>query len=309
MLGLARRARSLSGSENLCLAGGVALNVLANARILRESGFQRLWVQPAAGDAGGCLGAATYLYHTILRHPRAYQMHTAYLGPSYSNAEIHAFLSREGVPFTRLEERAIAPTVARLLADSDVVGWFQGRMEFGPRALGARSILANPTDPTTKDTLNAKIKHREAFRPFAPSTLVEAAPTYFEFGSPAGDVESPFMLLTARVREDKQRLLPAITHVDGTARVQTVSRAQNPLYYALIEEFGKLTGVPVLVNTSFNVQGEPIVCTPEEAFNSFAHTDMDYLVMGDALIPAASKRKLGAYPGRAQVHDGVEVVV
>jgi carbamoyltransferase len=309
MLGLARKARTLSGSENLCLAGGVALNVLANARILRESGFLRLWIQPAAGDAGGCLGAATYLHHTILRNPRTYPMNDAYLGPSYSNEEIHAFLDREGIEYTTLPQRAIAPTVARFLADNDVIGWFQGRMEFGPRALGARSILANPTDPTTKDTLNAKIKHREAFRPFAPATLLEAAPTYFDFGSPGGDVESPFMLLTARVRPDKQHLLPAITHVDGTARVQTVTRAQNPLYYSLIEEFGKLSGVPVLVNTSFNVQGEPIVCTPEEAFNSFAHTDMDYLVMGDALIPSSSKRKLGSYPGAARIHAGVEVVV
>jgi carbamoyltransferase len=309
MLGLARRARELGGSDNLCLAGGVALNVLANARILRESGFRRIWVQPAAGDAGGCVGAATYLYHTVLRQPRRYRMETAYLGPSYSHDEIHAFLEREGIDYTRLEERAIAPTVARLLADNDVVGWFQGRMEFGPRALGARSILANPTDPSTKDTLNAKIKHREAFRPFAPSTLLEAAPTYFEFGGPASEPESPFMLLTARVRPDKHHLLPAITHVDGTARVQTVTRGQNPLYYALIEEFGKLSGVPVLVNTSFNVQGEPIVCSPEEAFNSFAHTDMDYLVMGDALIPASAKRKLGGYPGTSQVHRGAEVFV
>jgi carbamoyltransferase len=309
MLGLARRARRLSGSENLCMAGGVALNVLANARILRESGFKRLWIQPAAGDAGGCLGAATYLHHTVLRNPRRYRMDSAYLGPGYSNSDIYTFLEREGVQFTVLEDDQIAPCVARLLADNNVVGWFQGRMEFGPRALGARSILANPTDPTTKDTLNAKIKHREAFRPFAPSTLLEAASTYFDVGSPVGDVESPFMLLTARVRPDKQHLLPAITHLDGTARVQTVSRTQNPLYYALIEEFGKLTGVPVLVNTSFNVQGEPIVCTPSEAFNSFAHTDMDYLVMGNALVPASSKRKLGAYPGTRLVHAGEEVVV
>lgn len=309
MLGLASRARALSGSENLCMAGGVALNVLANARILRESGFKRVWVQPAAGDAGGCVGAALYLNHTVLRNPRSYRMDAAYLGPGYSNSEIHNFLRGEGVPFTVLRDNEIAPCVAKLIAENNVVGWFQGRMEFGPRALGARSILANPTDPTTKDTLNAKIKHREAFRPFAPSTLVEAASTYFDFGSPTGDVESPFMLLTARVRPDKQHLLPAITHLDGTARVQTVSRTQNALYYALIEEFGKLTGVPVLVNTSFNVQGEPIVCTPAEAFNSFAHTDMDYLVIGNALVPASSKRKLGAYPGTKLVHAGEEVVV
>jgi carbamoyltransferase len=309
MLGLARRARELSGSPNLCMAGGVALNVLANARILRDSGFRSVWVQPAAGDAGGCLGAATFLHHAVLRNPRRHRMDTAYLGPCYSNDEIHAFLEREGISFSTLTDDQIAPTTARLLADNNVIGWFQGRMEFGPRALGARSILANPIDPTTKDTLNAKIKHREAFRPFAPSTLFEAASTYFDFGSPVGDSESPFMLLTARVRADKQHLLPAITHIDGTARVQTVRREQNALYYALIEEFGKLTGVPVLVNTSFNVAGEPIVCTPEEAFNSFAHTDMDYLVMGNALIPSSAKRKLGSYPGMSQVHEGAEVVV
>src|SRR5438094_4092148 len=182
-------------------------------------------------------------------------------------------------------------------------------MEFGPRALGARSILANPTDPSMKDTLNAKIKHREPFRPFAPAVLVEAAPTYFDFGVPDGTPDSPFMLLTARVRPDKQHLLPAITHVDGTARVQTVSRENNPLFYALIEEFGKLSGVPVLVNTSFNVRGEPIVCSPSEAFNSFSHTDMDYLIMGTALVPASSKRKIGAYPGAALVRENSAVVV
>ncbi|GAC1322042.1 MAG: carbamoyltransferase [Chloroflexota bacterium] len=309
MLGLARRARALSGSTNLCLAGGVALNVLANARLIRESGFEQLWVQPAAGDSGGCIGAATYLYHSVLRRENRQRMETAYLGPSYSSDEIHACLDRQGVPYTILEPAAIAPTVAGLLADNNVVGWFQGRMEFGPRALGARSILANPTNPTMKDTLNARIKHREAFRPFAPSTLLEAAPTYFEFGGPSESIESPYMLITARVRPDKAHLLPAVTHLDGTARVQTVSRTQNPLYYALIEEFGKLTGVPVLVNTSFNVQGEPIVCTPEEAFNSFAHTDMDYLVMGDALISAPDKKRLSAYPGTRQVHRGTEVFV
>ncbi len=302
LLGVARRARELSGSRNLCMAGGVALNVLANTRVLREAGFENLWVQPAAGDSGGCVGAATYLHHTILRNEQRHSMPTAYLGPSFSNADIRAFLQGEGIAHTAIPEAVIAPTVARLLADNAVVGWFQGRMEFGPRALGARSILANPTDPSMKDTLNAKIKHREAFRPFAPSTLKEAASTYFELdGRASTDTESPFMLLVGRVRPHKRHLLPAITHVDGTARVQTVSREQSPLYYALIEEFGKLTGVPVLVNTSFNVRGEPIVCTPEEAFNSFAHTDMDYLVLGDTLIAASAKRKVAPYPGAQRV--------
>jgi carbamoyltransferase len=309
MLGVARRARELTGSKNLCMAGGVALNVLANARILREAGFENLWVQPAAGDSGGCVGAATYLYHTVLREDRRHTMDTAYLGPGFSDEEIRAFLHEADVPFTPLARAEIAPTAARLLAQGNVLGWFQGRMEFGPRALGARSILADPTDPGMKDKLNEKIKHREQFRPFAPSVLREAASTYFDFDGRDPRRESPFMLLVARVHPDKQHLVPAITHADGTARVQTVSREQNPLYYRVIEEFGKLTGVPVVVNTSFNVRGEPIVCTPAEAFNSFSHTDMDYLVMGDALVPASSKRKLGAYPGAAMVRAGEEVVV
>jgi carbamoyltransferase len=275
MLGLARRARESSGSRNICLAGGVALNVLANARVLREAGFERLWVQPAAGDSGGCIGAATYLYHTVLRQGPRHPMETAYLGPAYTDAAIHTFLRENDVSFIALGEREIAPAVARLLAEGNVVGWFQGRMEFGPRALGARSILANPTDPAMKEVLNAKIKHREPFRPFAPSVLAEATATYFDLDGRTPDHESPFMLLVARVRPEKRRLVPAVTHADGTARIQTVRRAQNPLYYRLIEEFGKLTGVPVLLNTSFNVRGEPIVCTPAEAFNSFSHTDMD----------------------------------
>jgi carbamoyltransferase len=309
MVGLARQARTLTGSDNLCLAGGVALNVLANAKILRQSGFQNIWIQPAAGDSGGCIGAATHLYHTVLRQPRTWTMTDAYLGPGYSNDEIGAFLSELEVPHTLLRGPDLSSAVARLLADGSVVGWFQGRMEFGPRALGARSILANPTDPGMKDKLNAKIKHREQFRPFAPSVLKEAASTYFDFDGRSTDRESPFMLLVAKVRPDKQHLVPAITHADGTARVQTVGREQNPRYYDLIETFGKLTGVPVLVNTSFNVRGEPIVCTPAEAFNSFSHTDMDYLVMGDALIPASSKRQLSAYPGATVIRAGAEVVV
>jgi carbamoyltransferase len=309
MLGIARRARQLSGSDNLCLAGGVALNVLANARVLAEAGFRNMWVQPAAGDSGGCVGAATYLQHAVLREGPRHAMRTAYVGPAFSNAEIEDFLQREGIAYSHLLDNQIAPTTARLLAGNNVVGWFQGRMEFGPRALGARSILANPTEPTMQDILNAKIKHREAFRPFAPSTLHESAATYFDVRGASDGWESPYMLLVARVRPDKQRVLPAITHADGTARVQTVKRADNPLFYATIEEFGKLTGVPVVVNTSFNVRGEPIVRTPQEAFNSFAHTDMDYLVMGNALIPASSKRRVAPYPGRVAVHAGGEVIV
>ena len=309
MLGLARKARTLSGSKNLCMAGGVALNVLANARVLREAGFETFWVLFAAGDSGGCVGAATYLYHTVLRNEERHVMENVYLGPGFSDAQIHQFLREVDVPFTAMDEGAIAPTVARLLAENNVIGWFQGRMEFGPRSLGARSILANPTEVSMRDTLNAKIKHRELFRPFAPSVLKEACGTYFDLDGRNPDRESPFMLLLAKVRPDKQHLVPAITHADGTARVQTVSREQNPLYYQLIEEFGKRTGVPVLINTSFNVRGEPIVCTPAEAFNSFSHTDMDYLVMGNALVPASSKRRISAYPGMLNIRSGEEVVV
>jgi carbamoyltransferase len=309
MLGLTRRARELSGSKNLCLAGGVALNVLANSRVLREAGFDQVWVQPAAGDSGGCVGAATYLYHSVLRQPRGQPMQTAYLGPDFSNETIRAFLEREEIAHTTLRAGDLVPSVARLLAANNVIGWFQGRMEFGPRALGARSILANPIEPTMQDTLNAKIKHRELFRPFAPSTPREAVDTFFELDSCGAERESPFMLFIARVRPEKRHLLPAVTHVDGTARVQTVRREHNPLFHDLLCAFGELTGVPVLLNTSFNVRGEPIVCTPEEAFNSFSHTDMDYLVLGNALIPSASKRQLGPYPGAARVRDNVEVIV
>ena len=307
MVGLARRARELTGARNLCMAGGVALNVLGNSRVLRDAGFDNLWVQPAAGDSGGCVGAATYLYHSVLGEGRREVMHTAYLGPEFSDAEIQAFLRAHDVPFQALEREQIAPVVGRLLAEGNVIGWFQGRMEFGPRALGARSILANPTEESMRDKVNAKIKHREQFRPFAPSVLREAASTYFTFDG--RDRESPFMLLVAEVKPDKRHLVPAITHADGTARVQTVRREQQPLYYDLIEAFGKLTGVPVLLNTSFNVRGEPIVCTPAEAFNSFSHTDMDYLVLGNALVPASAKRQLSAYPGAVTVHAGDEVVV
>jgi carbamoyltransferase len=312
VLGLARRARALTGARHLCMAGGVALNVLANGRVLREAGFDGLWVQPAAGDAGGCVGAATYLHHAVLRQERRHRMRAAYLGPGYTDEEIHAFLRGAGVPFAVLPDAEVAPAAARLLARGHVVGWFQGRIEFGPRALGARSILADPTDPAMKDTLNAKIKHREPFRPFAPSVLAEAAAAYFDFGAPAAPaagVESPFMLLVARVRPDKRHLLPAVTHVDGTARVQTVSREQHPRYYDLIAAFGALTGVPVVVNTSFNVRGEPIVCTPADALNCFSHTDMDYLVMGNALVDAAAKRRIGPYPGRATAGPAREVPV
>lgn len=308
VLGVARHARLVTGCQDLCLAGGVALNVMANSRVLREAGFRNVWVQPAAGDSGGSLGAATYLYHAVLGGKPRHRMTDVYLGPEFSDQEINAFLTSERIPFESLPPADVAGTTAALLAKGNVVGWFQGRMEFGPRALGARSILADPTREVMKEIVNEKIKHREPFRPFAPSVLAEAAPEYFEFEA-SSHRESPFMLLLARVKEEKRAVIPAVTHVDGTARAQTVSRQQSPLYYDLICEFGRRTGVPVLLNTSFNVRGEPIVCTPREAFNSFSHTDMDYLVLGTALVPASSKRALGMYPGARNVHAGDGVVL
>jgi carbamoyltransferase len=292
LVAIAQHAREATGARNLCLAGGVALNCVANARVLKEAGFERLYVQPAAGDSGGCIGAAGYLYHTVLRQPRVWTMDHAQLGPEYSDAEIGAFLDQAGVRYTRLDRDARVRGIARLLADGNVVGWFQGRMEFGPRALGGRSILANPRDPTMRDKLNAKIKHREPFRPFAPSVLAGSAPRYFDLRD-----DSPFMLLVADVHPDQREVIPAVTHADGTARVQTVTHAQQPLYYELIEAFGQLTGTPVLLNTSFNVRGEPIVCTPADAYNCFAHTDIDFLVLGSYLVSREAKQPLRAYPG------------
>jgi carbamoyltransferase len=278
MLQLAVSAFDLTGSENLCLAGGVALNCVANGKILREGPFKKIFVQPAAGDAGGAIGVAAYIYHSLLGNARRTPLRDAYLGPSFSSEEIESLLNSKGVRFSALEREELLTTVARLIADQNVVGWFQGRMEFGPRALGNRSILADPRQSENKDRVNLKIKFRESFRPFAPSVLEDRCSDFFDLDCP-----SPYMLLVAQVRPDK-RVLPAVTHVDGSARIQTVSRDTNPLFYDLIGEFDKLTGVPVIINTSFNVRGEPIVCTPLDAFRCFVRTGMDYLVIGHFLV-------------------------
>ncbi len=306
MLTGARAIRQATGTEYLCMAGGVALNCVANGRILREAGFRDIWVQPAAGDAGGALGVASYLYHKISGAPRSYVMRHAYLGPDYSDEEIAAFLQTHGIPHQRLSPDELVATVGRLLAENNVIGWFQGRMEFGPRALGARSILANASHPDMKDILNEKIKHREQFRPFAPAVLLEETPNYFALGP---EHESPYMLLVADVLPDKRALLPAITHVDGTARLQTVTAEENGLYYQIIREFFRHTGVPVIVNTSFNVRGEPIVNTPAEAYNCFSHTDMDYLVLGSYLVSRAAKKMIAPYPGHKGPRVKEEVIV
>ncbi len=280
MVALARHIRQETGMRHLCMAGGVALNCVANAKVLEEAGFEDVWVQPAAGDAGGALGAAFYLWNTVLGNPRSFEMEHAYWGPQYSEEECRSGLDALGARYRRLEPDQLVREVAQLIAANQVVGWFQGRMEFGPRALGSRSILADARDPKMKDTLNMKIKFREGFRPFAPSVLHDKAPEFFEMN---GLRKSPFMLFVANVRPDK-RVIPSVTHVDGSARLQTVERHLNPLYYDLIAEFERQTGVPVIINTSFNVRGEPIVCTPADAYRCFMRTNMDYLVVGPFLM-------------------------
>jgi carbamoyltransferase len=308
MLRMARHAHKETGERNLCLAGGVALNCVGNGRILREGPFERVWIQPAAGDAGGSLGAALSVWHQYLGHARDVEkvcgghadgMRGSYLGPEFSNDDIEEFLLTVGANYRRVERAELAERTARLLAEEKIVGWFQGRMEFGPRALGARSILGDPRSPRMQSQMNLKIKYRESFRPFAPSVLRERVRDYFEL-----DADSPYMLLVAPVREelrvpmtaDEESLfgieklnvprstIPAVTHVDYSARVQTVGRAEHPLYYDLIAAFERLTGCAVVVNTSFNVRGEPIVCAPAEAFACFMRTEMDALVMGDFVL-------------------------
>jgi carbamoyltransferase len=273
VLRMAVHAHELTGSKNLCMAGGVALNCVANGKILRQCPFDEIFIQPAAGDAGGAVGVATYLYHTVLGHPREFVWKHAYLGPSYSTDEIRDYLDANGVVYGELTEDEVLERTAGAIIDQQVVGWFQGRMEFGPRALGSRSILADARNPENKDVVNMKIKFRESFRPFAPSILEERVSDYFELDQP-----SPYMLLVAQVREDN-RTIPSVTHVDGSARIQTVDESTNPLYHSLIRRFEEKTGCPVIINTSFNVRGEPIVCTPHDAYLCFMRTNMDVLVM------------------------------
>jgi carbamoyltransferase len=304
MLRMARTVHRETGMENLCLAGGVALNCVGNGRLLREGPFKRLWIQPAAGDAGGALGVAQLIWHRKFKGPRSADGRTdtmkgAYLGPQFSDEEIQAFLDQVGAVYHKLDRSCLLETTARLLSEEKVVGWFNGRMEFGPRALGSRSILGDPRSPQMQAQMNMKIKFREGFRPFAPSVLRERCADYFDL-----DEESPYMLLVAPVKEQRrlsttpeQRGLwgidqlnvvrsdiPAVTHIDYSARVQTVSRDVNPDYHSLIREFEKITGCGLLVNTSFNVRGEPIVCTPKDAHTCFMRTHIDALVLGPFLL-------------------------
>lgn len=288
VLHVARDLRQASGAKNLCLSGGVALNCVANARVLEEAGFDRVWVPPCASDTGAPLGSTLWHYHQTLGHPRRLELKHPFYGRPYTDADIQAALAEANLSAERLETPALLDRVARDLAAGKIVGWFQGRSEMGPRALGNRSILADPRRAEMKDAINSRIKHREPFRPFAPAVLMERAAEFFHLSQP-----DPFMTLAPRVRQEKAHLIPAAVHVDGTGRIQTVEREANPRYYGVIEAFGNLTGVPVLLNTSFNRQ-EPIVETPGEAISCFLRTGMDVLVLGDYYTtdrnPRASQR-------------------
>ena len=309
---LAKGVAKTTGEKNLCLAGGVALNCVANGKLLKEKVFEHLWIQPASGDAGGALGAALGAYHIMLNQARKVSdgtdaMKGSYLGPEFSQEEISERLTSCGAVFETLKEDQLVEQTAQALANGNAVGWMNGRMEFGPRALGGRSIIADPRSPTMQKLLNLKVKYRESFRPFAPSILREDVPQWFEM-----DDDSPYMLLVADVVKNKRRQMtaeeqalfgidklniprsdiPSVTHVDYSARVQTVHEETNPRYYALIKRFKELTGCPIIVNTSFNVRGEPIICTPEDAFRCFMGTELDVLVVGNTLLIKGAQSKL-----------------
>ncbi len=289
LLRMARRVHEETGMKRLCVAGGVGLNSVANSRILRETPFEELYVQPAAGDGGGALGAALWAYNSLLGKPRNFRMDHAYWGRAYSSGEIQAFLRENNIPYRQIEnDGELLDTVVERLVQGKVIGWSQGRFEWGPRALGNRSILADPGNPEMKDIVNAKIKFREPYRPFAPSVLAEQAECYFDLPDAARHYPARYMLYVVPVKESKQSVLPAITHVDGTGRLQTVFREQSPRYYELIRRFGQASGVPVLLNTSFNLKGEPIVNTPANAFNTFSKSEMDCLVLENFLVEKTS---------------------
>ncbi|MGC2001295.1 MAG: carbamoyltransferase [Candidatus Acidiferrales bacterium] len=291
MLEMASNLQRETGHKKLCMAGGVALNSVANARILRETSFDEIYIQPAAGDDGAALGAALWAHHTLFGNPRAFHMDHAHWGRAYSPAEISAFLKDTGIAHEPLDnEDQLLDRIVSRLVQGQVVGWFQGRFEWGPRALGNRSILADPRNPHMKDIVNTKIKFREPYRPFAPAVLAECAETYFDLPNAAEHTPARFMLYVVPVKPAQRATLPAITHVDGTGRLQTVFRDRSPRFYNLIARFGSATGVPVLLNTSFNLKGEPIVNTPADAMGTFLKSEMDCLVLGDFVIEKKALR-------------------
>ena len=317
MLKMAHHTHKVTGQDKLCLAGGVALNCVGNGRILREGPFKDIWIQPASGDAGGALGAALLVWYKYLGNKRVSddkndRQKASFLGPSYSDEYIENFLKKNNIPYKKLPYADIPQIVSDLIIQGKVIGWFQGRLEFGPRALGARSIIGDARNPEMQSRMNLKIKFRESFRPFAPTVLKEEVSEWFNL-----DKESPYMLLVAPVKEDKRiemsnpdnrlqgfdklkvkrSVIPAVTHVDYSARIQTIKREDHPLYYDTIDTFYKKTGCPVIINTSFNVRGEPLVCSPEDAFKCFMRTEMDYLVMGSFLLD-----KKGQKPMEKDIH-------
>jgi len=270
--------------ENLVLSGGVALNSVYNGKILRTTKFNRVWIHPDPGDGGTSIGVASYIYHSILGKKRNYILDHAYLGPDYSKEEIKEFLDKNNIKYSEFNDnKELLDKVSKLIYNNNVIGWFQGRMEWGPRALGSRSILSNPCNPKMKEILNVKVKHREKFRPFAPVVCIENASKYFECDKPISEA-TDFMLMVYPIRKKWQKKIPAVTHVDGSGRLQTVRRFQNPLYYDLIKKFGKLSKIPILINTSFNIRGEPIVCSPYDAYKCMMGTGIDYLVIDKFLI-------------------------
>ncbi|MFH1849979.1 MAG: carbamoyltransferase [archaeon] len=284
LMKILKHAHMETGMKNVVLAGGCGLNSVANGKILKKTPFEKIWIQPNASDGGTSIGAAAYAYNTILGNKRSYVMRDAYLGPEFSEAEIKVFLEENRISYREFrDDSELIEKTAKLILESNVVGWFQGRMEWGPRALGARSILSNPADPKMQDILNLKVKHREKFRPFAPVVCEDDALTYFDCDDPIPE-PTDFMLMVYPIREEYRKKIPAVTHVDGSGRLQTIRRSQNPLYYDLIKGFGKLSGIPILINTSFNIRGEPIVCTPIDAYKCMMGTGIDYLVMGRFLI-------------------------
>ncbi len=310
MMRMARHIRKVTGQKRLCLAGGVALNCVANGKLLKEKVFDDIWIQPAAGDAGSALGAALFVWYQYLQNPRTCNgsddsQHGSYLGPNFSDEHIEIFLKKNNIPYQKLAHAEMIDRIASAMAQEKVIGWFQERMEFGPRALGSRSIIGDARSPKMQSVMNLKIKYRESFRPFAPSVLREKVQDYFDM-----DYDSKYMLLVADVREDKripmteeqQKLfgieklniprseIPAVTHVDYSARIQTVHKDTHGAYYELIHAFYQKTGCPVIVNTSFNVRGEPIVCTPEDAYRCFMRTEMDYLVLGDYVLDKTEQK-------------------
>jgi carbamoyltransferase len=284
LLVMAQQLQNETGLTQLCMAGGVALNSVANGRILRETSFEEIYIHPAAGDGGGAVGAALWAYHTVLGKPRQFVMRHGYWGQEYSSGDVATFLRAHNIPHTVHDDDRMHDRVVALLTEGKVVGWFQGRFEWGPRALGGRSILADPRNPAMKDIVNTKIKFREPFRPFAPSVVMKEVGTYFDLPDPARHYPARFMLYVVPVKSGKEAVLPAITHVDGSARLQSVDPDVSPRYHELIKRFGHATGVPVVLNTSFNLKGEPIVNSPAEAFGTFSRSGMDALVLGNHII-------------------------